>query len=596
MELTPLPAAWTTLRLEDVSAFITKGATPTTYGFKWEESGIPFLRSECVAEGGLDMSEAMSISPKAHAMLRRSEVCDGDILMTITGYVGRVAVLQGVGEANINQHVARVRISSSEVNSRYVFHALSRPEYRRHFNSITTGQAYPQISLRQVRETEIPIPPLHEQSAIATVLSDADALLSALDALIAKQRAIKQGAMQELLTGKRRLPGFGGEWETKLLGDVANIKTGSRNNEDKMEGGEYPFFVRSEFVERINSYSHDCEAILVPGEGRIGEIFHYINGRFDVHQRVYAITQFAPEVSGHFIHLCMKAHFGPWAMQNTVKATVDSLRLPTFQNFQIRLPPTKEEQAAIAETLGDMDAEIAALEAKREKTALLKQGMMQELLTGRIRLVQPASVSVTTPAAGKIGGRRANVHFMRSVLAAELIDQLHNEPTFGHVKFEKLIFLAEHLCNVDTGSNYHRDAAGPYDNRALRSIDSQLKTQKWFEAKKVNGGRYQYLPLEKRGGHKDYFDRYYASIRSKLDKIIATFRTARTEQCEIVATLYGAWDDLLRQGKPANDDAIVDEVLNHWHEDKKRITAERWRKALSWMREKGLAPEGAPKA
>lgn len=230
-------------------------------------------------------------------------------------------------------------------------------------------------------------PTAAEQSAIATALSDVDTLLAAQDALIAKKRAIKQGAMQELLTGKRRLPGFDGEWEVKRLGEVAHIKTGSRNNEHKVEGGDYPFFVRSEFVERIDGYSYDCEAILVPGEGKIGEIFHYITGRFDVHQRVYAITQFAAHVSGQFVHLFMKAHFGQWAMQNTVKATVDSLRLPTFQNFQMLLPPTKDEQIAIVKVLSDMDAEITALETQRAKTAQLKQGMMQALLTGRIRLV-----------------------------------------------------------------------------------------------------------------------------------------------------------------------------------------------------------------
>ena len=93
-------------------------------------------------------------------------------------------------------------------------------------------------------------------------------------------------------------------------------------------------------MERINSYSHDCEAILIPGEGRIGSIFHYIHGRFDVHQRVYAITQFEPEMSAKFIHFHMSMNFGAWAMQNTVKATVDSLRLPTFQTFEMNLPPT----------------------------------------------------------------------------------------------------------------------------------------------------------------------------------------------------------------------------------------------------------------
>ena len=221
---------------------------------------------------------------------------------------------------------------------------------------------------------------------MASALNDLDGLQRSLETCITKKKALKQAAMQELLTGKRRLPGFEGEWEVKKLGDVAHIKTGSRNNEDKNEDGEYPFFVRSDNVERINSYSYDCEAILVPGEGRIGEIFHYVNGRFDVHQRVYAITQFKQGVSGKYVHSYMAMNFGAWAMQNTVKATVDSLRLPTFQTFEMLVPPTEDEQVSIADVLSGMDAELAALEARRDKTRALKQAMMQELLTGRIRL------------------------------------------------------------------------------------------------------------------------------------------------------------------------------------------------------------------
>ena len=97
--------------------------------------------------------------------------------------------------------------------------------------------------------------------------------MGALERLIAKKRDLKQAAMQQLLTGQTRLPGFSGEWVAKKLGDVTNIKTGSRNNQDKVEDGEYPFFVRSATVERINTYSYDCEAILIPGEGGIGKHF-----------------------------------------------------------------------------------------------------------------------------------------------------------------------------------------------------------------------------------------------------------------------------------------------------------------------------------
>lgn len=253
----------------------------------------------------------------------------------------------------------------------------------------------PQLTGVSFSKYRIPLPPtVTEQCAIATALSDVDALLAAQDKLIAKKRDIKQAAMQQLLTGKQRLPGFSGEWEVKLLGEIARIKTGGKNNDDKIEDGEYPLFVRSQTIERINSYSYDCEAILVPGEGGIGSIFHYIDGRFDVHQRVYAITQFAPDVLGKFVYLYMLMNFGEHAMKNSVKATVDSLRLPTFHEFEVALPPMIEEQTAIAAVLSDMDDDLAALEQQRDKTRALKQGMMQELLTGRIRLVESGELKV----------------------------------------------------------------------------------------------------------------------------------------------------------------------------------------------------------
>jgi type I restriction enzyme S subunit len=245
----------------------------------------------------------------------------------------------------------------------------------------------PGVNRNDLHEIDVRVPPVTEQRAIATALSDVDAMLAKIDQLIAKKRDLKQAAMQQLLTSKTRLPGFSGVWEVKRLGEIAQIKTGGRNNQDKIEDGRYPFFVRSATVERINSYSLDCEAILVPGEGNIGSIFHYINGRFDVHQRVYAVTRFSSETSGRFVYFYMAAHFGEYAMQNSVKAAVDSLRLPTFLQFEINLPPTIAEQTAIASVLSDMDAELAALETRRDKTRALKQGMMQALLTGRIRLI-----------------------------------------------------------------------------------------------------------------------------------------------------------------------------------------------------------------
>ena len=305
---------------------------------------------------------------------------------TSTGAIlGRVLLIEADNEFVFNQRTMRLRPKSNVIPS-FLHHAINGDYLHGALVSLAKPGTQIYINTDDVVDLLVPTPPVAEQHAIANVLSDMDALISGLDQLIAKKRDIKQAAMQKLLTGQQRLPGFSGEWELKRLGDLANIKTGSRNNQDKIEDGQYPFFVRSATIETINSFSLDCEAILVPGEGNIGSIFHYICGRFDVHQRVYAITQFAPEVSGKFVHLYMTRHFGAHAMQNSVKATVDSLRLPTFQNFEISIPSSKKEQSAIVAILSDMDNELTTLETQRDKARQLKQGMMQELMTGRVRL------------------------------------------------------------------------------------------------------------------------------------------------------------------------------------------------------------------
>lgn len=175
------------------------------------------------------------------------------------------------------------------------------------------------------------------------------------------------------------------DWEVKRLGDIAEICTGKRNGDEQVANGLYPFFVRSSVVYRINSFSYDGEAILVPGEGGIGEIFHYINGRFDFHQRVYKISDFPRNVCAMYVYYYMHMNFGSWAKEQTVKATVDSLRLPTFELFKIPLPALPEQQR-IARALSDADAWIESLDKLIEKKKLVKQGTMQALLSGKTRL------------------------------------------------------------------------------------------------------------------------------------------------------------------------------------------------------------------
>ena len=131
-------------------------------------------------------------------------------------------------------------------------------------------------------------------------------------------------------------------WEQRKLSDVTKIKTGDSDLQDAVPNGLYPFFVRSDKVERSNRYLFDGEAILVPGEGRLGEIFHYINGKFDYHQRVYKISDFV-DVDAKFVMYSMMYGFKKHALENTAKATVDSIRLPTLTEFKFRVPCRDEQ-------------------------------------------------------------------------------------------------------------------------------------------------------------------------------------------------------------------------------------------------------------
>lgn len=205
-EIGSIPEDWELTRLESISAFITKGTTPTTYGFDWVQHGILFLRSECVSETGLDLSQSMYISLKAHAVLKRSTLKAEDILITITGNVGRVVYLdESFSTGNMNQHIARIRIVDNLVCRKFIYHFLSQNSIRKAFNTITTGQAYPQISLQQVRNAVIPLPSQQEQKEIATILSDMDTEIATLEAKLTKTRQLKQGMMHNLLTGRIRL-------------------------------------------------------------------------------------------------------------------------------------------------------------------------------------------------------------------------------------------------------------------------------------------------------------------------------------------------------------------------------------------------------
>lgn len=383
-ELGIIPDDWEAKRISDFTSIIT-GGTPSTLRPEYWGGNIMWMSS-----GELNKKFVFDVEGRitTEGLLNSSTHIIPPFCVLI-GLAGQ-GKTRGTAAYNYislctNQSIAAI-LPNDKYDSLYLYYVVdSKYDYLRLLSSGDGGRGG--LNKNLLNSLEIVFPKsIAEQRAIAEALSDIDGLIAALDKKIAKKRLIKQGAMQQLLTGKKRLPGFTEPWVEKKLGAISHIKTGSCNGDQAVDNGKYPFFVRSQKVYAIDSYSYDGEAILVPGEGGIGNIFHYINGKFDYHQRVYKISDFADDVCGKYIFFYMLRYFGEYALSLSVKATVDSLRLPTFEEFVICLPIDIKEQQAIAVILTDMDKEIADLEAKRDKYRLLKSGMMQKLLTGQIRL------------------------------------------------------------------------------------------------------------------------------------------------------------------------------------------------------------------
>lgn len=554
-------------------------------------------------DGYIDWGNCCYVSKWRYDQDTNIQIKEGDVLISKDGTIGKVAFLNSIpGPGTLNSGVFVVRPKQEDIlNQAYLSWIFKSIWFKSFIDQLTAGSTINHLYQKDFVKFQLVYPKdKSEQTRIATALSNIDALISELGRLIEKKRAIKQGAMQQLLTGKERLKGFSEPWVEKKLGENATILRGGspRPIEDYITDSQDGLnWIKIGDVKPDDKYFRKTaekikkEGLVKTRQVKKGDFILSNSMSFGrpyildidgcIHDGWLVIQDYQKAYDMQFLYyvLCSDGVKNQYIAM-AAGSSVQNLNKEKVANVILNAPVSLEEQTAIASVLTSMDDEISALEAKKAKYEQIKQGMMQQLLTGKIRLVETVVKTNTTT---------ANVHFRRSVLAAEIAERLYEEPTFGHVKMEKMLFLTERLCHIDIGSHYHRDAAGPYDNRALRSIDSQLKKQKWFDVKRTEKGN-RYVPMQNCGKHKAYFDKYYSTILPTFEKIIDTFKTQNTERCEIVATLYSAWEDLLHSNKSFTDADIVSEVLNNWHESKKRISKERWLSAIQWMRENGFAP------
>ena len=243
----------------------------------------------------------------------------------------------------------------------------------------------PGINGNEYSQLPTPIPPLPEQRAIATALSDVDALLAKLDALIAKKRDLKVAAMQQLLTGQTRLPGFSGEWEVKRLGDMVNLYQPVTISAKQFTASGYPVYGANGVVGFFGEFNHGTSQVTVTCRGSTcGTVNRTVERSWITGNAMVVNCDQSSGLSKDFLYYLLLNQDLSVCITGTGQPQI--VRGP-LASFELPLPCDPTEQTAIATVLSDMDTALTALEARRDKTHALKQGMMQELLTGRIRLV-----------------------------------------------------------------------------------------------------------------------------------------------------------------------------------------------------------------
>ncbi|MDP1786299.1 restriction endonuclease subunit S [Nitrosomonas sp.] len=335
----------------------------------------------------------------------------GDIMITREAPLGEVCAVPEGRKLCLGQRMMLYRPAPARTDSTYLIYSLLSAPVKENLLRKIGGSTVGHAKVDDIRFLQIPFPPLPEQRAIAAALSDVDALLAKLDQFIAKKRDLKQAAMQQLLTGQTRLPGFSGAWEVKPM-KALGYTYGGLTGKTKIDFGRgqaryIPFMnvmtdtvIDPNWLEQVNVASDEVQNVT-----KRGDLF--FNGSSETPEEVgfcSVLLEDIPniylnsfcfgfrfntdaEVNGLFFAYWFRSKEGRKVMSVLAQgATRYNIAKSAF--LQLEIPqPSAEEQTAIATVLSDMDAELAALESRRDKTSALKQGMMQELLTGRIRLV-----------------------------------------------------------------------------------------------------------------------------------------------------------------------------------------------------------------
>jgi type I restriction enzyme, S subunit len=390
-EVGVIPEDWEIESLERIADY----KRPICYGIvqvgQFSTDGITVL-----AIKNLNGDYATNLHRCSHKIERayiRSRVHAGDVLISVKGTVGRIGLVPAHFTGNISRDLARIAITDSDV-PKFWYQMLQSEMNQRRLEVASVGTTRMELSIGPLKQVTMPRPPKKEQLAIGEALCDVDGLLGGLERLIAKKRDLRHSAMQELLTGQTRLPGFHGQWVVKAVAEVASITKGIQlqDNESNAEG-RFPHFnggiSPSSYTDKSNC---SANTIAISEGGNSCGYIQFIERPFWCGGHCYAVVP--KDTDNRFLYYALKGKQSS-IMRLRVGSGLPNVQKTALADFKLYVPSERDEQTAIAVVLSDMDAEIAALEQRREKTRSIKQGMMQQLLTGRIRLVKPQQAEVT---------------------------------------------------------------------------------------------------------------------------------------------------------------------------------------------------------
>ena len=404
-EVGVIPEDWQCLRFGDAVNLLT-GFPFSSSGYV--DSGFLLVRGSNIKRGTLDWGDEITqYWPEITSEVAKYELRKGDLVIAMDGaLVGRSYAVISIADlpSLLLQRVARIR--SSQLHQDLLRFLVASDSFVNHVNSTKTHTAIPHISSEDIRSFLIAVPSsTKEQRAIAQALLDVDGLLTVLETLIAKKRAVKQAAMQQLLTGKTRLPGFRGKWKKMPLGDITSIRNQMVVPADV--NPETPC-VELDHIGQGDGRLLGCSTAqrsvstkyrFFAGDVLFGRLRPYLRKYWHADRDGICTTEIWPlmvnprHADSSFLHAVVQSERFIGAASISYGTHMPRADWGVMKNLEVRLPQV-QEQETIAIVLTDMGAELTALERRRNKIRAVKQGMMQQLLTGRVRLVKPDSKSL----------------------------------------------------------------------------------------------------------------------------------------------------------------------------------------------------------